>query len=233
MIAAETIAKVGKVQAEITTAATNKQAAEVAITQLLGEAGNADYNKILVDSAAQYKLVEAAEKEYHMALNSCVGTEVQKYLDEMMTAKKTEDKYDAMTADQKKAWDEKHAAMLDKKADHMADLRMAAEYHKMDDASKAMFDKMFIAQQKVMKENKSKMDDMINKDGMDKAKWDALSDEEKAKMKDKMKDMRDHVGDMMDKRGKADFEMMAKAKYFNMNKDQQKVFDEKMGERRG
>lgn len=76
------------------------------------------------------------------------------------------------------------------------------------------------------------MDDLVNKDDMTKEKWDALTDKEKAAYKDKMKDLRENVGKMMEGRGKSDFEMMAKAKYFNMNKDQQKIFDQKLGEKR-
>ena len=81
--------------------------------------------------------------------------------------------------------------MLAAKNENTANLRMAADYQDMSQAEKDMFDKLLLAQWKVEKDQRAEMDDKVNRQGMTKEEFEALTDEEKAAAMEKMKDMRD------------------------------------------
>merc|ERR1712100_901368 len=98
----------------------------------------------------------------------------------------------------------------------MAEVKYAAEYHKMTQAEKDVYDKINLAQMKVDKENKKALAEKINKDGMTKEAWDKLTPEEQAAAKDKMKDMREMAEGKMEEMQKKMMEMKMKAGYANM-----------------
>ena len=104
--------------------------------------------------------------------------------------------------------------MIEKKNASAAELREAAEYHTMTELEQQMFDKVLTAQWTIQKENQKKLDEVVDRDGMTKEDWEALTDEEKAAMKDKMGDMRKMMEGKQDDRMKSDMDMKNKADYF-------------------
>ena len=80
--------------------------------------------------------------------------------------------------------------MIEKKNAQAAQMREAGEYHTMTELEQQMFDKVLTAQWTIQKENLKKLDEVVDRDGMTKEDWEALTDEEKAAIKDKMGDMR-------------------------------------------
>jgi len=59
---------------------------------------------------------------------------------------KTEKKYDAMTADEKAAFDKKVAERTTKHNADDAELKTTAKYHEMTADERTMYDKMLVAQ---------------------------------------------------------------------------------------
>lgn len=101
----------------------------------------------------------------------------------------------------------------------MADVKDAADYDEMDDANKAMFDKLLLAQWTVQKEEMDAMDKKINMGGKSQAEWDAMTDEEKEKAKGDMQDMREMFMGKQKDRGMGEFQMRKDGDYFKMDKD--------------
>jgi hypothetical protein len=201
------IAKVGKDQEEITKAETNETTSETLLNNLLTKDGNAAFNKILIDIEDAKEAVDAADAAYITAQNMCFPPVLQEYVDEQVAAHKTEHEYDAKTTDEKAALDEKWEKMLEKKKETTAELKNEAKYHEMSQAEKDMFDTVLVAQWKVQKDKMSKMDETVNRGDKTKEEFDAMTDEEKAAMKDKMKDMREMFEQKMDDRMKSDMDM--------------------------
>lgn len=96
---------------------------------------------------------------------------------------------------------------VERKTEKMADTKDAADYDEMTDAEKAMFDKLLLAQWVVQKEEMDSMDKKIDMGGKTQAEWDALSDEDKAKAKEAMTDMKDMFMKKQDDRNMSDMEM--------------------------
>lgn len=72
MIVADKLAKVGKVQEEMTKAATNLAAANKIASDLILKTGNAALNKILVDLETASDANDKAIAAYKMAQNKCM-----------------------------------------------------------------------------------------------------------------------------------------------------------------
>lgn len=137
-----------------------------------------------------------------------------------------------MTADEKAAVDEMLTKFVENKTEKMADVKDAADYDEMSDAEKAILDKLLLAQWTVQMEEMAAMDDKINKGGKTQAEWDAMTDEDKEKAKEGMKDMREMFMKKQEDRAEGEMQMRKEGDYFNMDKGQKALFDEKLGEKR-
>lgn len=127
--------------------------------------------------------------------------------------------------------DKMFEGVVAQKTAKMAELKDAADYDEMDDANRAMFDKLLLAQWTVQKENMGKMGDKLDRDGMTKEQWEAMTPEEQEAAKAKMSEMKDMLYQKADDRNKSDMEMRNKAGYYKMTREQQAFFDEKLKER--
>lgn len=152
----------------------------------------------------------------------------------MVTKKKTDGKYDTLSADDKKKFDEMITKMIEKKAEKAGELKMAAGFTEMTTLEKDMFDKVLLAQWKVDKESMEKRHEKIDLDGMTKEAFAKLTDAEKKAKMDKMKGMKEMLDEKVGEREKKDMEFKKKVGYFTtMTKDERDLFDKKMDERKG
>jgi hypothetical protein len=197
--------------------------AQTLLDNFLAETGHAEYNQILVDIKGSVVTAKEAEKGYHMAVNSCVSDTIKTWMDEKTAEFKTEKLYDAMTDDEKTAFDTMITEMQDKKITHIAEVKYEAGYHEMTTSEKEIFDKLMIAQMTLDMEAMKSVEDKINRNGMTKEEFEAMTDEEKEAHMAKMKEMREKMGEMagdkMQDRMKSDTKMMMEAGYMSKSKD--------------
>ena len=146
MTVAKTLATSLNVPADITAATTNLTAAQSALDAHITGAGNAAYHKILVDIDTADKAQKATFEAEFKAINECVPDVVTAWYATNSTSMKTEKNYDAMTADEKAAFDKKVAERITKKNAEDAELKTTAKYHEMTADERTMFDKMLVAQ---------------------------------------------------------------------------------------
>lgn len=109
-----------------------------------------------MDIDAKQKAYDDAVIAKNKANSYCVPAEIKAYNDEMIKEWKTKKEYEKMSVDDKKKFDDGIAEKMKKIKEMDGKIRYQAEYFKMTQAEKDMYNKILIAQKKQKKEEMDK-----------------------------------------------------------------------------
>lgn len=141
---------------KVTEADGNLKVAEAARDAIIKKEKAADHNKILLDIDAKQKAYDEATAAKNKAISYCVPAEIKAYNDEIIKEWKTKKEYEKMSVDDKKKFDDGITKKLDYMKEMDGKIRYQAEYFKMTQAEKDMYNKILIAQKKQKKEDMDK-----------------------------------------------------------------------------